>query len=357
MQSLPKKRFGPRLVIPSIRWLAVLLGGVVLGAAATTSLMNRPSPGEAGNVAPATYTVKLGTIGRTLDVSAAASWPVEGVVRSPGSGIVTEVTAASGFLTAGEVLLRLDERPVVLVPGAVPAFRALAVGSVGRDVEALQRYLAGLGYAVGSDLSRFTSATATAVGEWQRKIGVASSGEVRLGDVVFVSALLLRAPLRWIGTVAVGTRLSAGDPMLEELGPLPQVKVEFGTSPPTQLTPPVEGDVRFPDGEHRPMSLDAFHAEAGRTWSLLAPRGSLCEGLACLKLVPAVGDTAVVVTFTLVPQTTGATVPVAAIQSDAGGNPFVKLGDGTRRTIAIRVVDGGFAVVDGIGAGETIVMP
>lgn len=78
---------------------------------------------------------------RTLRMPATAAWMVVAQIRAQAGGVITEVVADSGLLTPGDVLLRIDERPVIVLAGEIPAFRELRRGVIGRDVAAVHRYL------------------------------------------------------------------------------------------------------------------------------------------------------------------------------------------------------------------------
>ena len=342
----------------TIRWVAVLVAGILIGAAAAGYVVGRPTMTSDEPPGAETLRVEEGTLGRTLRRPATAAWEVAGTIQAPTGGIITEVVAASGLVGPGDVLLRIDERPVILLPGDIPAFRALEEGSSGRDVAALQLYLASLGYDVDATQTRYSKVTAAAVRRWQQTLGIGQTGVVALGDVVFVSGSALQAPLRWTEAVFVGATLAPGTPILERLAPRPTMTIDFGGSPPTQLEPGVTGEVAFPGGADRSVVLSAIRSDLGRVWATLdAVGGDLCPGSDCLDLVPAVGETPLDVTFTLVPETTGPIVPVAALQSDAAGQVFVVLPDGRRQTVTVRVASGGSAIVDGITVGEEVVLP
>jgi peptidoglycan hydrolase-like protein with peptidoglycan-binding domain len=86
-------------------------------------------------------------------------------------------------------LFRVDDRPVVLMYGSVPAYRTLKDGvSNGPDVAELNANLIDLGFdpygAIG-DEETFGEATAAAVRRWQKADGLPATGEVELGRVVF----------------------------------------------------------------------------------------------------------------------------------------------------------------------------
>jgi multidrug efflux pump subunit AcrA (membrane-fusion protein) len=105
---------------------------------------------------------------------------------------VTALPAVGDVIRRGGRLYALDGEPVLLMYGAVPAYRTLAEGvGEGKDVEQLERNLAALGYEPGTVDEEFTSATAAALADWQEDIGLEATGELELGRVAF-----LRGPQR-----------------------------------------------------------------------------------------------------------------------------------------------------------------
>jgi peptidoglycan hydrolase-like protein with peptidoglycan-binding domain len=108
------------------------------------------------------------------------------------SGTVTALPAIGDVIRRGEELYALGGEPVLLMYGAVPAYRALAEGvSDGQDVEQLEANLAALGYEPGTVDEDFTWSTAAAIRAWQEAHGLEATGEVELGRVAF-----LRGPQR-----------------------------------------------------------------------------------------------------------------------------------------------------------------
>jgi len=331
--------------------------GVVLGVLATGYVIGRPSPSDD---APPRVSVVVdeGTLSRSLQLPATATWPTVATVRSPAGGTVTEVARPSGYLTPGDVVLRLDERPMVVISGVIPAFRALSVGLEGRDVEAVQSYLAELGYEVDSQADAYTEITARAVRAWQESIAVPVTGTVALGDVLILEPRAFNAPLRWTDEVQAGTLLAPGTPILEQLADSPLVAIEFGGPPPAQLDEGQTGVATFPDGQREDVVLADFGSTAERQIAILeAATGTLCSRDDCLDLVAPAAETAVDVVFELVPRTTGPMVPVAAIQTDVLGRSFVELPDGTRPLVEVLVASGGSAIVRGVAAGDRILLP
>jgi hypothetical protein len=77
------------------------------------------------------------------------------------------------------VLYRVDDKPVVLLCGALPAYRDLRVGVKGRDVRQLNRTLHVPG-------DRFVATTQRALRTLQRRKGAVQTGALDLGDAVFL---------------------------------------------------------------------------------------------------------------------------------------------------------------------------
>lgn len=109
-------------------------------------------------------------------------------LASTRTGTITWLADEGAELHRGDVLYEVDERPVVLLLGEVPAYRSLAYGTDGADVRQLQRNLLALGFDDGGDLEvtgEFDSDTAEAVRDWQEDLGLERTGVVELGDVAF----------------------------------------------------------------------------------------------------------------------------------------------------------------------------
>src|SRR5262249_11517798 len=109
-------------------------------------------------------------------------------------GTATALPAVGDVIRQGQVLYRVDGRPVILLYGSTPAYRALAEGSsasdvTGADVRQLNAALVALGYAGSDDLDpasdEFGWATKAAVKQLQDALGVDDTGTLALGDVVF----------------------------------------------------------------------------------------------------------------------------------------------------------------------------
>jgi peptidoglycan hydrolase-like protein with peptidoglycan-binding domain len=129
-------------------------------------------------------------------------------------GTVTAVPIEDGStIVSGDVIVEVDGAPVVALPGEVPMYRTLQYGrspSEGQDVRQLEEALVALGYDPDGTVTvdeAFDSDTEQMVLDWQAAVGAAEDGSVGVGEVVFLPGLLADA-----GPVTVAeTQVAAGD--------------------------------------------------------------------------------------------------------------------------------------------------
>jgi peptidoglycan hydrolase-like protein with peptidoglycan-binding domain len=111
------------------------------------------------------------------------------------AGTVTKLPAPGDVIGQGQPLYEVDDSPVLLLYGTTPPYRALAEGTyaddiTGTDVRELNRALVALGYTVGLNLDpssdEFSWQTKTAVKQLQAAHGMKQTGELSLGQVIFL---------------------------------------------------------------------------------------------------------------------------------------------------------------------------
>ena len=91
---------------------------------------------------------------------------------SGGSSIITRVPKAEGeTLLEGDTVVELAGRPLIALQGDLPAFRSLAPGVEGPDVQQLEEALVRLGFDPGSVDDRYDAATEVAVSQLYRDRG------------------------------------------------------------------------------------------------------------------------------------------------------------------------------------------
>jgi hypothetical protein len=158
-------------------------------------------------------------------------------------GTYTELPEVGDKVGCGDVLYRVDDKPVLLLCGTVPAYRALNVGDKGRDVRQLNRNLHVRGNA-------FTTRTATALEALQRHRGVHANGSLALGDAVFLPEAVRIAKV----TAVLGGSAEPGAPALAATSETLYVQVN--------LAPSDQGQVKRGDGAQ--ITLPGNTAVAGK---------------------------------------------------------------------------------------------
>jgi peptidoglycan hydrolase-like protein with peptidoglycan-binding domain len=177
---------------------------------------------------PATAPVRRTTLVETKTMPGTLDYGEAVPVTATGPGVLTWIAPVASTVKRGETLFKVDERPVVALYGSLPLYRTLRPGTNGRDVHQLERNLAALGYTGFTVDDTYTSGTATAVRSWQGDLGLATTGTVELGEVVFA-----RGPVRIAGhTARIGDTIGGESrqgavPVLSYTGTTRLVSVEL----------------------------------------------------------------------------------------------------------------------------------
>ena len=215
------------------------LAGVAVLVAAICGAVALPGgehPAAAAR-APAADTVKveLGELsamvsqGGTLTYRARSDGSPYAVINQA-RGVYTQLPGTGDKVGCGGVLYRVDDRPVLLLCGTVPAYRALRVGAKGRDVRQLNRnlHVRGAGDA-------FTTKTEQALEGLQRSKGLGVTGRLALDDAVFLPEAVRIAKVAG----QVGAPARPGAPVLSATSGTLQVQVA--------LDPSQQGEVKQGD--------------------------------------------------------------------------------------------------------------
>jgi peptidoglycan hydrolase-like protein with peptidoglycan-binding domain len=132
------------------------------------------------------------------------------------SGTYTELPAGGAKVDCGDAFYRVDDNPVLLLCGAVPAYRDLDEGDRGRDVRQLNRNLHRLGYDadagvdIDPDDSDFTWETQEALERLQAHRGLDDTGALDVGDAVFLpeSARIAKVSAELGGSASTGAQVA-----------------------------------------------------------------------------------------------------------------------------------------------------
>jgi Putative peptidoglycan binding domain len=191
-----RKRRGWAAVVVVVVAAAALGGADAAGAFGPASSAASSNPDATG-----TATVRRGALTEQTQESgtlgSAGSYSVV-VPGSPGSGAggplagsgtqtFTWLPQAGNIIRQGQVLYDINQTPVILLYGSVPAYRDLSEGMTGGDVQELNDDLVTLGYATAAALGPvsgwdyFSSETAYALGKLQSHLGLTVTGGAAAG--------------------------------------------------------------------------------------------------------------------------------------------------------------------------------
>lgn len=166
--------------------------GVVVALVVALAACGAPSGATGPSASPPDWTTRAvvrSDLISTTTVSGEVGHGTTTTVAARVPGTLTWLAPVGSTVVTGQPVYAVDARPAVRLAGAVPAWRDLGPASTdGADVRQLEQAITDLGHAAGLDLTvddDWTAVTTAAVTRWQKSLGVAQTGTVRLGDVLF----------------------------------------------------------------------------------------------------------------------------------------------------------------------------
>ncbi|WP_223695310.1 efflux RND transporter periplasmic adaptor subunit [Leifsonia poae] len=208
------------------RWIAAVVIVALLvaggGAAAAYAFSATDRPTARSPIRPATAPIERGTLTGSSKASGSLAFADPHDIASGSAGVVTALPQPGTTITAGTSLFAVDNVPVYLFHGGLPAWRGFSSGmDDGPDVKQLQQNLKALGYFTGEPDGSFGQRTLSAIKAWQKATGQEQTGSVDLGRIVFQ-----RGDVRVSGLkVAIGDNASPGAPMVSVTDTVKQVSV------------------------------------------------------------------------------------------------------------------------------------
>jgi hypothetical protein len=345
----------------------LLTGAAVLVAVAASGGVVALSGGERATATsaappPNTETVQKGKLSAAVSQEGTLTYRA----RPDGSpfsainharGTYTELPAVGDKVGCGGVLYRVDDRPVLLLCGAVPAYRALHAGDAGRDARQLNRNLHVRGQV-------FTTKTERALEALQRRKGAHVTGALALGAAVFLPAAVriakvtgqlggsaqpgAQALTATSGTLHVQVNLAPSDQRQVRRGDRAQITLPGNTT----VTGRVDGFGRIAEA---PAAQGGSAADATIPTSIRLDDPRRARGL---ERAP------VGVLITTAGVASALSVPVTALVGRSGGGFAVEVvRAGARRDlVAVRVglfdTAGGRVQVEGdLQAGDRVAVP
>jgi peptidoglycan hydrolase-like protein with peptidoglycan-binding domain len=347
------------------RWAAagaVLVVAAVAITVAVTDPFADPAPPEPSGTAyrTSTTTVTRRPLESQTQVDATLGYAGAYTVVNQAAGTVTWLPAAGRIVRQGQVLYRVSGHPVVLLYGPVPAYRDLAYGMKGRDVAELNTALRALGHDTRAHSDYFGLATVSAVSALQHHLGLSRTGELTLGQAVFLPGA---ARVTAHGAAVPGGPARPGVSLLSVTSTTPVVTIDLDAAQQTEVKRGNHVTVTLPSGRTTPGVVSSVGTVA-RT-----PKGASSPTVTVrvtLKNARAGGLDQAPVQVTIV---TGRVrdalvVPVNALLAQTGGGYAVEVAD-PRGNHLVTVAPGLFDDADGLvqvsgaglSAGQRVVVP
>jgi hypothetical protein len=205
---------------------------------AALAIIVLPSAGGSSHPAsgdpPATATVERGRLALQLSASGTLTYATQAdgspySVVNQATGVLTALPSVGDVIKCGQVLYRVQGRPVALLCGSTPLYRPLSEGMKGWDVKELNRNLVDLGYADGAELDPsgyFGSETRFALKDLKDDLGLSRTGSLDPGQ-----AVALPGPIRISSVSApLGAAAQPGAPIAEATSTARRVEVDFDPS-------------------------------------------------------------------------------------------------------------------------------
>jgi hypothetical protein len=354
-----------------------LAAAVILAAAAATGGVVAMSGAEQATPAAQEPPVNTATVekGRlsdmvsqygTLTYRARSDGSPYAVINQAG-GTYTRLPDAGDNVDCGDVLYRVDARPVLLLCGSTPTYRSLSEGDSGPDVTELNANLVHLGYATRArldPLDHFSSETASALEKLQSKLGEDQTGSLKLGQVVFLPESVRIATL----TGELGGTAQPGAQVAQATSDTVEVQLALDPSQQDEVKTGNRVQITLPGNTSVTGKVDRL----GRVAQVTEGQ----NGAAAAAFIPAyisLDDPAkargldkapVHVEITTKGVENALSVPVTAIFGRSGGGFAVELvrAEGRRELVAVKLglfdTEGGRVQVEGdLRVGDRVVVP
>ncbi|MFF5204892.1 efflux RND transporter periplasmic adaptor subunit [Streptosporangium sp. NPDC000396] len=324
------------------------------GTAAALSMGGKSDTAAAAPPSPqATTEIIRGDLTDTVSLSGKITFAGEQVVRGQTTGTVTSVAAPGRILRQGQVLYRVDRKPVVLMYGKLPIYRPLSQGvKDGPDVRQLERALKALGHGENVTVDdRFSWATVRAVRAWQKRVGLPQTGVVDAGQVVFLPSKVRVAK----ADVAVGDSVSPGRQVFTVTGTDRLVHLDLDVADQAQARKGAKVKVELPGGG----TVAGKVVTVGAVAKPHEGTATVDVGVRLAKVKSGLADqTPVTVLLESVSRRNILSVPVEALLATAGGGYGVEIGG---RVVPIKtgMYGGGRVEISGPGleAGMKVGVP
>ena len=346
------------------RWPWIVLTAIVLliaGAAGSWAVLTvlRPAEDPLASTDHTYVEVTAGSVGASISLNTVAEWTQVPIGANQATGIVTSVDVAAGAEVAqGTALYSVGLRPVVAAEGDVPMFRQIAEGTTGTDVTQLQQMLTALGHYRGAIDGKTEAATTTAIKHWQKTLGLAQTGSVDVGDIIFLPQLPTRVALD-PEIIHRGASLAGGEDTVLGLPTAPQFWIPATEAQAAMMPVGSVVEVTAPDGAtwQGATGEQSRNAEDGTiNVAVTGPDGATLCADVCAS-VPVSGQTTLLSNIVTVEHVEGLVVPSAALVTTAQGQTAVVTADDERVPVDIVASAKGMSVITGVDDATRVRIP
>jgi peptidoglycan hydrolase-like protein with peptidoglycan-binding domain len=360
------------------RWVlaaaAILTAATVIGAVAVASSANQAVQ-NAQDPRVNTAKVEQGNLSATVSMYGTLNYRAQPdgspySVINQARGTYTSLPEAGDKVACGTVFYRVNDYPVLLLCGTVPAYRDLHSGDVGNDVRQLNQNLHALGYdatagvAINPADNNFTGQTQKALEVLQHSLGVAVTGQLGIDGAVF-----LPEPVRIARVVGeLGGSAQPGAQVLSATSDTLEVEVNLDASQQGDVKPGNRARITLPGNLSVTGKVDRLgrvaQVPAGQNQDVGAATIPAYISLDDQKLVAGLDQAPVQVEITTTGVTNTLSVPLTAIIGRSGGGFAVEVvrAGGQHELVAVELglVDsaaGRVQVTGDLREGDDVVVP
>lgn len=353
-----------RRALAVVAVVAVAAGGWVL---VTATSEDAGAKADSGTVATGTATVARKTLVERDELDGTLGYGDATPVAAQRQGTITRLAGEGDTVERGKPLFWVDEVPVVLLHGDLPAYRRMAAGvDDGTDIRQLEENLKALGHKPGTVDGEWTDATTAAVKRWEKALGVTEDGVVEPGDIVFRPGAVRVSK----HAASSGSPAQPGSAVIEATPATRVVTVDLEATKQTLVKQGDSVKVELPGGK----VVDATVTSLGKVAT--TPSGDDSGGggggddTATVKVVVTLADPSAAGAYDEAPVDVHVTsassenvlaVPVSALLALAEGGYAVEAADGSKRLIPVETglfAEGWVEVSgDGLAEGLKVVVP
>ena len=337
--------------------VTVTLGVVVMPSANQASPAPQEPPANTATVDRGTLSAMVSLDG-TLTYRARPDGSPYSAINQAG-GIYTELPDEGDRVDCGDALYRVDDEPVLLLCGTVPAYRDLSSGDEGRDVRQLNRNLHV--DPLGDD---FTWETVKALEKLKADKGFDETGALDLDDAVFLPGPVRIARV----TGELGGSASPGAPVAQATSDTLEVQVELDASQQGEVKEGDRAQITLPGNESVRGKVDRLgrvaQVPAGQNDDAGAATIPAYISLDQPKKASGLDRAPVQVDITTKGVESALSVPVVALVGKSGGGFAVEVvrDGGPGELVAVELglfdtADGRVEVAGDLDEGDRVVVP